>query len=65
MGLVALWCYGVLTIDEHLDPLIHHFEHERVGPYCPPERRHVDADCGTLPFPYPRIEPPAFAMEAR
>lgn len=63
-GLVALWCYGVLSIDDSVDPVLHRFEHERVGPYWPPERRHVDADYHTLPFPYTRIDTPTFAMTA-
>lgn len=63
-GLVALWCYGVLSIDDHVDPVLQRFERELVGPYWPPERRHVDADYRTLPFPYARIETPAFAMDA-
>ena len=63
-GLVALWCYGILGIDDRIDAVLHRFEHERVGPYWPAERRHIDADYRTLPFPYPRIEAPAFVMEA-
>jgi len=63
-GVVALWCYGLLAIDARIDRILHHFEHGRVGPYWPEERRHVDAEYRTLPFPYARIATPAFAMEA-
>ncbi len=63
-GVVAMWCYGILSIDDRVDAVLHRFEHERVGPYWPPERRHIDADYRTLPFPYARIDTPAFAMEA-
>ena len=63
-GLVALWCYGILSIDDRVDEVLRRFEHGRVGPHWPPERRHVDADYRTLPFPYPRIEAPVLTMEA-
>ena len=54
-GVVALWCYGIMGIDAGIDRILHRFEHERVGPYWPEERRHVDAEYRTLPFPYPFI----------
>lgn len=64
-GVVALWCYGILAIDAGIDGILQRFEHERVGPYWPEERRHVDAGYRSLPFPYARIDTPAFVMEAR
>ena len=63
-GVLALWCYGLLDIESRIDRILHRFEHERVGPYWPGERRHVDAEYRTLPFPYPRIDTPGFTMEA-
>jgi SAM-dependent methyltransferase len=63
-GVLALWCYGVLTIEPAIDRILHRFEHEQVGPWWPAERRHVDAEYRTLPFPYPRMEVPIFVMEA-
>ena len=43
-GLLAMWCYGVMSIDEQVDAILARFEHERVGPHWPAERRHVDAE---------------------
>ncbi len=63
-GVVALWCYGLLAIDAGIDAILHRFEHGRVGAYWPEERRHVDAEYRTLPFPYARIDAPAFMMDA-
>jgi hypothetical protein len=40
------------------------FAHERVGRYWPPGREHVDTGYSTLPFPFPRVEPPDLAIEA-
>lgn len=63
-GVIALWCYGILRIDERIDAILHRFEHERVGPWWPPERHYVDTEYRTLPFPFKRIDTPAFTMQA-
>jgi len=63
-GVVALWCYGVMGIDAGIDQVLHRFEHDRVGSFWPAERRHVDAEYRTLPFPWRRIKTPRFVMEA-
>jgi SAM-dependent methyltransferase len=62
-GVLAAWTYGNQTLDdEAMDGLLNRFYHEIVGPYWAPERRHVEAGYQTLAFPYPELEPPAFAM---
>jgi SAM-dependent methyltransferase len=61
-GLYAAWSYGLMRIDPAIDPVLAHFEHEVVGPYWPPERRHVDAGYRDIPFPLAPLEVPAFAM---
>lgn len=64
-GLVALVVYGLMTLDPDLDPIIERFYDATVGPYWPPERRHVDAAYRTLPFPFEdQGECPPFAMTA-
>ena len=63
-GVVALWCYGLLAIEADIDRVLNQFEHGCVGSYWPAERRHVDAEYQTLPFPYSRIDTPVFTMEA-
>jgi SAM-dependent methyltransferase len=61
-GVFAAWSYGLLRIDPAIDPLLDDFEHRVVGPYWPPERRHVDAGYTSIEFPFARIPMPAFAM---
>jgi hypothetical protein len=41
---------------------IRHFYHQVIGPYWPPERRHVETGYRELPFPFKRIATPALAM---
>jgi ubiquinone/menaquinone biosynthesis C-methylase UbiE len=62
-GLVAAWTYGVLEVEgETVNALVQRFYHDEVGPYWPPERHHVETGYRELPFPFPPITAPAFAM---
>jgi SAM-dependent methyltransferase len=61
-GVFAAWSYGLMRIDPAIDAVVHGFEHGTVGPYWPPERRHVDAGYATIDFPFARIDLPPFAM---
>ena len=64
-GVLAVWTYGVLSVvDEAVDAQVQTFYRETVGPYWPPERRHVETGYRTLPFPFAELEPPEFHMEA-
>ncbi len=62
-GVLAAWTYGTQDVDgAELDRVLHHFYTEIVGPYWPPERRHVESGYRTLPFPFTELETPTFAM---
>lgn len=61
-GLVAVWCYQLLTVTPAVDRVVRRYYHRVVGPYWPPERRHVEAGYRGLPFPFE--EEPWPAMEA-
>ncbi|TLX58624.1 SAM-dependent methyltransferase [Stutzerimonas nosocomialis] len=63
-GVVALWCYGVMAVDDaDVDALVQHFYRHEVGAYWPPERRHVETGYRELPFPFEPIAAPDFAMQ--
>lgn len=65
-GLIAEWCYGVQAIEgDAPNQLLQHFYHQVVGPYWPPERRHIENAYAELAFPFARIEAPAFALRAQ
>lgn len=57
-AIVALVTYWLLSIDDTLDPVIRRFYSEVLGPYWPPERRHVETNYGSLLFPFDEIEAP-------
>ena len=65
-GVLAVWTYAGPQLDSAM--LQHHlrrFYSVTVGPYWPPERRHVEEGYRTLPFPFRELDAPEFAMEAR
>ncbi len=63
-GLIAAWSYGMITVDgDAVNAAIQHFYHQVIGPYWPPERRHVETGYRELPFPFERIPVPELAMQ--
>jgi SAM-dependent methyltransferase len=62
-GLLAAWSYGVMTVeDSDVNSIIQRFYRDEVGPYWPPERRHVETGYREIDFPFRRIAVPAFTM---
>ena len=65
-ALLAVWTYPRPEfIEPELDRVFHHFYSSVVGPYWPPERKHVEARYESLPFPAGEIAHPPFALELR
>ena len=63
-GVIAAISYGEVQVDGPANGVVSRFYHEIIGPYWPPERRYVDDHYATIPFPFPEIVTPQFAMEA-
>jgi SAM-dependent methyltransferase len=61
-GLLALITYGVSEIDPDIDPVVQHFYEDVVGPYRPPERRHVEDGYRSFDFPFEEITAPPLAV---
>jgi len=62
-GVIAVWCYGKTSIAPEIDAITELFAGEVVGQYWPAERRFVDEEYRTIPFPYDEIVPPSFMLE--
>lgn len=63
-GVVALITYGVLHVEHAAaDELAQRFYRDVIGPYWPPERRHVEDGYRSLPFPFTPLDAPAFDIE--
>jgi SAM-dependent methyltransferase len=64
-GVLAVWCYGLFRISPTVDPLLHRYYHDVVGPYWPAQRRYIDEQYQTLPFPFNFTATPVFSMETQ
>ncbi len=62
-ALLALVTYGVLHLDPPLEEAVQHFYWTTIGPYWPPERRHVEEGYRDFDFPFPGIALPPLAIE--
>jgi SAM-dependent methyltransferase len=62
---LALWTYGHCTVDPAVDGSVTDFNQQLVGKYWPPERHYVDSGYRTLPFAFPRIATPSFALSVQ
>jgi SAM-dependent methyltransferase len=63
-AMLVVWTYPrPQFLDAELDRRFFAFYSEVVGPYWPPERRHVESGYRTLPFPSGEITAPEFALE--
>lgn len=63
-GALAVWSYGLLTIDSALDTILGHFYHDTLRSYWPAERALVDSGYAGVALPFPEVESPTFEMEA-
>ncbi|WP_026917718.1 class I SAM-dependent methyltransferase [Gordonia shandongensis] len=58
-GVLALITYGVVDLDADLAARFDRFYRDEIGPYWPPERRHVDDGYASLDFPLDRLDAPS------
>lgn len=61
-GVIAAWAYGLTRVAPEIDAITATFDEAIVGPWWPPERRHVDTRYAGIPFPFTRIAAPEFEM---
>lgn len=61
-GALAAWCYGLNEVGPEVDEIVRRFYSETVGPYWPPERRYIDEQYRTIPFPFTEPAAPVFDM---
>ncbi|MEP7144329.1 MAG: class I SAM-dependent methyltransferase [Ferruginibacter sp.] len=57
-GILAVIGYGLIRIDHETDPVIDSFYHDVIGPYWDKERKYVDENYQTIPFPFNEIRAP-------
>jgi len=63
-GVFAAWGYGLHTITPAVDTIVRDYYTNIVGSYWPPDRKHIESQYRTLPFPLVEIELPDISMTA-
>jgi ubiquinone/menaquinone biosynthesis C-methylase UbiE len=61
-AIIAVWGYSLLSINPEIDKQLHDFYFKIVGPYWDKERRLVDEQYKTIPFPFTEIASPEFKL---
>ena len=59
---IAVWGYGLLSVNPEIDVHVRDFYVNIIGPYWDPERKLVDEEYKTIDFPFPEIQTPQFAF---
>jgi hypothetical protein len=59
-GILAILGYGLFSTNSDSDKILMNYYHNIVGPYLDVERKHLDAQYQTIPFPLDEIETVAF-----
>jgi len=62
-ALLALVSYATVLAEPGIDGVIQHFYGDVLGPYWPPERRHVEEGYRSFAFPFAELTPPSLAIE--
>jgi len=61
-GVLAVWCYNLLSVNPEVDTLLNDFYRNTVGEYWPPERRLLEEAYDSIPFPFAALPTPDFEM---
>lgn len=59
---IALWGYGLLSVNPEFDTQLKDFYKNVVGPFWDPERKLIDEAYATIPFPFREINCPQFSF---
>lgn len=60
---IVAWTYSTPRMDGEVGAVLHRYIFGDVGPYWPPERKLVETEYRTIPFPFERIGAPTFSLE--
>jgi SAM-dependent methyltransferase len=60
---IVAWTYAAPRMDGDVGEVLRRFMFKDIGAYWPPERKYVDSEYRTIPFPFERIDAPPFSLE--
>jgi len=63
-AIIAAWMYNLLYTEPAVTKIINEYYFDIVGPYWPPERKHIESEYRTIPFPFAEVQAPAFKLVA-
>lgn len=59
-GIIAVFGYNLFKINKETNAIIDNFNKNIIGPYWDKERKYVDENYDTIPFPFEEIKSPKF-----
>ncbi len=60
---IVAWTYAAPRMEGDVGEVLRRFMFDDIGSYWPPERKYVDSEYRTIPFPFERIDAPPFSLE--
>ena len=61
-GILACWTYHLQTVSPEVDAVVRRLYADILGPYWPPQVRHIEDGYRSLPFPFEEFTPPPFQL---
>jgi ubiquinone/menaquinone biosynthesis C-methylase UbiE len=62
-GVIAVWAYGVPSINKEIDSIVKNFHDNVIGEFWLPENKLIDKEYATIPFPFIEMETPEFFIK--
>jgi len=62
-GIFASWTYSLLRITGEINALVEDHHYNTLHGYWDDERKYVDEEYRSIPFPFSKITPPVFSIE--
>ena len=62
-GHIAIIAYGLIEIDESIDQIISELYKNTLAGFWDPERKFIDEQYKTIPFPFKEVDSPSFSIE--
>ncbi|WP_017733236.1 class I SAM-dependent methyltransferase [Nafulsella turpanensis] len=61
-ALLAVWGYGLIQISSEAGPVLQKLYSHTLGAYWDAERKYIDEDYQSIPFPFPEVKAPVFKI---
>ena len=64
-AIIAVWTYSLLQITAAINAIIHHYHFNTLANYWDAERKYVDENYVSIPFPFNEVSTPPFAIKVQ